>query len=403
MNRSGFFSLLIILCGMSVLSDGQVSEMEEAAQSSQQLWSVRMAQTVMSRYPQLTDMDFQFHKRSKPKWQYDIAMVAQSIDKLGPVGKVFEEYMQSYTDFFISDDGKIFNYKLSDYNLDKINPGNNLITLYERTGLEKYKIAINQLVLQLQGQAHNPDGGFWHKAVYPYQMWLDGIYMSSPFMARYAKSFNEPAWYDEVVRQITLIESHTRDPETGLLYHAYDASRGMKWSDDETGCSPHFWGRAMGWYMMAIVDALDYFPEAHPGRQELIEILQRTAKALVEVRDKDTGLWYQVLDMGGSPGNYLEASASCMFVYAFAKGARMAYLDPEYQSMAEASFHSILKEFISTGEDNLVNIDQGCFAAGLGGLNYRSGSYEYYINERKGMNDSKSVGPFILAAFELKR
>jgi unsaturated rhamnogalacturonyl hydrolase len=362
-----------------------------------------MANSVMARYSKLTDMDRIFHGRSSPKWQYDIAMLAQSIDKLAPLNKEYEAYMQQYMDDLVDSEGNIHNYNLCDYNLDKINPGNNLIILYQRTGKEKYLRALEQLVTQLKGQLHNPDGGFWHKGVYPYQMWLDGVYMSSPFMARYASAFNQPEWLDEVVRQMTVIEGHTRDSETGLLYHAFDYSRGMKWSDDETGCSPHFWGRAMGWYMMAMVDALDFFPEEHEGKQQIMDILNRTSEALVKERDPGTGLWYQVLDRGGQEGNYLEASASCMFVYAFAKGAHQGYLDPVYLEMANESFDSILDEFIEVEEDGLVSINHGCFAAGLGGREYRDGSYEYYIHERKGKNDSKSVAPFILAAYELKR
>lgn len=399
LNKALFFTLI---ASAVVLYSCQVSSASGTIDDDQP-WSVRMARSVMARYPNLTDMDRIFHGRNSPKWQYDIAMLAQSIDQLGSLDKAFEEYMQQYMDELVDREGNIHNYNMCDYNLDKINPGNNLIILYQRTGKEMYLKALNKLVSQLEGQHHNPDGGFWHKGVYPYQMWLDGVYMSSPFMARYASAFNAPEWLDEVVRQMTVIEEHTRDPQTGLLYHAFDYSRGMKWSDDETGCSPHFWGRAMGWYMMAMVDALEFFPEEHKGRQQIIDILNRTAEALTRVRDPETGLWYQVLDMGEKEGNYLEASATCMFVYAFARGAHHGYLDGKYLEIANESFDSILEEFITIGEDGLVSIDQGCFAAGLGGREYRDGSYEYYINERKGKNDSKSVAPFIMAAFELNR
>jgi unsaturated rhamnogalacturonyl hydrolase len=402
MNHFRHLLYLLFLSGITVLTNCQTGIAANDLDPAQP-WSVRMAGSVMTRYPRLTDMDLKFHGRSRPKWQYDIAMLAEAIDRLGKVDRKYETYMKDYIDYFISPDGGIFNYALCDYNLDKIRPGNNLIILYRRTGEEKYGLAIEQLVGQLKDQPHNPDGGFWHKAVYPYQMWLDGIYMGTPFMAGYAGAFDDPEWFDEAVRQITVIEEHTRDPRTGLLYHGYDASRGMKWSDDETGCSPHFWGRAMGWYMMALVDVLDFLPESHPGREKVIGILQRTSEALAGVRDPDTGLWYQVLDMGGKPGNYLEASASCMFVYALAKGARKGYLEDTYRSMAASSFDSIIKEFIEVEENGLVNITHCCFAAGLGGLDYRSGSYDYYINERRGMNDSKSVGPFIMAAIELNR
>lgn len=395
-------SLLVIVSVLSLSTQCKAGHPPEQSDQDQK-WSLRMANSVMERYPHLTDMDFKFHERKKPKWQYDIAMVAQAINRLGSVDMVYSTYMKDYMDYLVDEDGTIFNYKLCDYNLDKINPGNNLILLYERSDDPRYEKAIAQLVKQLKGQPHIPDGGYWHKSIYSHQMWLDGLYMSSPFMARYASVFNEPQWFDEVQRQIITVESHTRDSETGLLYHAYDASRGMKWSDDATGCSPHFWGRAMGWYMMAMVDALDYFPENHPGREEIIKVLERTSEALVRVRDQKSGLWYQVLDMGGREGNYLEASASCMFTYAFAKGARMGYLDAEYLEIAKASFNGIIEHFILVEEDGLVSIDHGCFAAGLGGLNYRDASYEYYVNEKKGKNDSKSVGPFIMAAYELDR
>jgi unsaturated rhamnogalacturonyl hydrolase len=394
-------SLLLILAGAGISANCQ-NRTQQRDLNENLKWSARMANSVMTRYPELTDIHSKFYN-SATKWSYDVALVAQAIDKLGSMDPAFEKYMQNYMDFFVGEDGEIATYKFCEFNLDKINPGNNLLILHERTGQEKYRKAAEQLIAQLEEQPHNPDGGFWHKGRYPYQMWLDGIYMSAPFMARYAQTFNEARWFEEVVRQITLIEGHTKDPETGLLYHAYDASRGMKWSDDETGCSPHFWGRAMGWYMMALVDALDFFPETHPGREELLGVLNRTSEAVAKVRDKESGLWYQVLDMGGSPGNYLEASASCMFVYAYAKGAHRGYLDEEYLSLAESSFESILEEFIVVEEDGLVSIDHGCFAAGPGGMPYRSVSYDYYINERKGKNDTKSVGPFILAAFELDR
>lgn len=390
---------LVWLVGLPAMNQSGIAQ----AAGNDEPWSVQMANSVMERYPHLTDMDYKFHQRKKVKWQYDVAMVAQAISRLGDIDEVYSEYMKDYIDFFIDEEGNIFNYKLTDYNLDKINPGNILIILYEESGEEKYLKAINHLLEQLKGQPHIPDGGFWHKAVYPHQMWLDGIYMSSPFMARYAASLNEPRWFDQVHKQISIVEGHVRDPETGLLYHAYDASRGMKWSDDQTGCSPHFWGRAMGWYMMALVDVLDFLPENHPGRKDVISILQHTSEALLKVRDEETGLWYQVLNMGGSQGNYLEASASCMFTYAFAKGARKGYLDQSFRELAGTCFDGILDEFIEVDEDGLVSINRGCFAAGLGGLNYRDGSYDYYVNERKGKNDSKSVGPFIMAAFELGR
>ena len=234
-------------------------------------------------------------------------------------------------------------------------------------------------------------------------MWLDGIYMSSPFMVQYAQEFNAPGWFDVAAFQITHIYEKTVDEKTGLMYHAWDESRTQRWCDPSTGRSKHFWGRAMGWYTMALVDVLDYLPENHPQRQQIIDILNNVSEALLKVRDKDTGLWYQVLDRGGEEGNYLEASCSNMFIYVFAKGARNGYLPEHYKVIASSSFDGVLDNFIQKDNDGLLTLTNVCGSCGLGGNPYRDGSYEYYISEKQVDNDPKGVAPFILAALELKR
>jgi unsaturated rhamnogalacturonyl hydrolase len=200
-----------------------------------------------------------------------------------------------------------------------------------------------------------------------------------------------------------LAESHTRDPKTGLLYHGWDESRSQKWADPETGCSPNFWGRAMGWYAMAIPDVLDHLPEDHPERERIIEIFGNMIGALSAVQDRSTGLWYQVLDQGGRQGNYLEASASCMFVYAMAKGGRKGYLDGEYLDVAKRGYRGILEHFVGVDGQGSVNLEQVCSVAGLGGEPYRDGSFEYYVSEKIVTNDYKGVGPFILASVEMEK
>jgi unsaturated rhamnogalacturonyl hydrolase len=370
-----------------------------AGQDGPDLWSLRMAEAVMNRFDSL----IYYNHTDKVKWQYDIAMLGQAIDKLGSVDEKFSLYMQDFTDYFVREDGSIRGYRKSDYNLDHINPAKNLLTLYKRTGERKYLDAIQHFVRQLEEQPVTSAEGFWHKKRYPTQMWLDGVYMSSPFMAQYAKEFDQPQWFNTVARQITLIYEKTLDEESGLLYHAWDESKQQQWADPASGCSPNFWGRAMGWYMMALVDVLDYFPPDHPGREEILAILNQLAEALLRVRDPDTGLWYQVLDQDGREGNYLEASCSSMFTYAFAKGAKKGYLPEDFGSIAAASFESILREFVIIDEDGMVSLTKICGAAGLGGDPYRDGSYEYYIHEKIVKNDPKGVGPFILAAIELKR
>jgi unsaturated rhamnogalacturonyl hydrolase len=233
-------------------------------------------------------------------------------------------------------------------------------------------------------------------------MWLDGLYMASPFLAEFAKTFNEPALFDDVANQIILMEKHARDEKTGLLYHGWDESRQQRWANPETGQSPNFWGRAMGWYAMALVDVLDFLPADHPKRPEVIAILQRLAMAITNFQDAKTGLWYQVLDKGGKEENYLESSASCMFVYALAKAVKKGYIDSNFLNVAKKGYEGILKNFIEVDKDGLVQIHQACSVAGLGGDPYRDGSYEYYIGEKIRINDPKAVGPFILASLELE-
>lgn len=364
---------------------------------SYERWAIRMADAAMERYDSLII----YNSPSKIKWQYDIALLGQAIDKLGYIDDKYSRYHEDFIDYFVKEDGSIAIYKQKDYNLDHVNPAKGLITLYKRKGKEKYLDAIKLIIKQFEDQPRTTAGGFWHKKIYPWQMWLDGVYMSSPFMAQYAREFNQPAWFDTLAHQITLIHAKTLDPSTGLLYHAWDESKSQQWANHETGQSREFWGRAMGWYMMALVDVLDHFPEAHPQRTDIGNILKATAEALLKVQDPKTGLWYQVLNKAGQPGNYLEASCSYMFIYAFAKGANKGYLPENYRSVAERSFRNSLDIFIKAGDDGMPVLTGICGAAGLGGNPYRDGSYEYYVNEKKADNDPKGVGPFILAALEL--
>jgi unsaturated rhamnogalacturonyl hydrolase len=312
-------------------------------------------------------------------------------------------YIKRNIDLYVADDGAIATYDFNTFNLDNIATGRQLLALYKRTGELKYKRAADTLRKQLAQQSRTSEGGFWHKRIYPFQMWLDGLHMAEPFYAEYAQMFKEPLDFDDVAKQFILIERHTRDPKTGLLYHAWDESKEQQWANRQTGTSPHFWGRAMGWYAWGLVDVLDYLPRKHPQRTELIAILRRLAKALLSFRDSKTGLWFQVVDQGKRAGNYLEASASCMVVYAFAKGADKGYLDKSYLNAARKSFKGIINSMVTVDEKGFVNLHHTCQGAGLGGKPYRDGSYEYYINEKQRTNDFKGIGPFILAALELEK
>jgi len=387
------FTLLNMGCQSNKKTD------DSGTASIPQKWSVKMADAVMH------DNDSLVHylNPKKVKWEYDFAFLGQAIDRLGNIDPKYSKYMSDYIDYFVQEDGSVKTYKKSIYNIDRINPGKNVITLYKRTGEEKYKKVIDQLVQQMEQHPKTNSGGFWHKKVYPYQMWLDGTYMASPFLAQYAKEFNKPEWFDIVTFQIKLLYNKTKDEATGLMYHAWDESKEQRWSNPETGQSPHFWSRAMGWYTMAIVDVLDYLPENHADRDTLIQILNTTCEALLKVRDKETALWYQVLDLGEREGNYLEGSGSSMFAYVFAKGANKGYLNSKYRTYAEETFDGIVNYLITEYPDGRIEMKDICGGCGLGGNPYRDGSFEYYINEKKVINDTKGVAPFILAALELDR
>ncbi|WP_026473308.1 glycoside hydrolase family 88/105 protein [Alkaliflexus imshenetskii] len=369
-----------------------------SAGKSQEKWSVRMANTLMVQYDTLLKMD-----GGRIRWQYDVSFVGQAIDKLGDLDPKYSKYMEDYINFFVREDGTVHRYRVEEYNIDRINPAKNLITLYKRTGEKKYRDAIELHIQQMREHPKTESGGFWHKKIYPNQIWLDGLYMASPFLAQYAKEFNAPEWFDLVTKEIKLAYQVTLDENTGLLYHAYDESREMGWANPETGQSPHFWGRAMGWYTMAIVDVLDFLPKNHPDRDSIITILQNVSEALLKVRDPETGLWFQVLDLGDKDGNYVEGSGSAMFAYVFAKGAKNGYLDKKYWDIANTTFDGIIEHLIVEQEDGLIIMKNIVGPTGLGGNPYRDGSYEYYISETIVDNDPKGTAPFIIAALELDR
>jgi unsaturated rhamnogalacturonyl hydrolase len=356
-------------------------------------WSVRMVESTLQRYT--------LHEAI---WHYEHGLQVMAIQKAGEVtgNARYTRFVLDWIDNFVQADGRIRTYRLDDYNLDQINAGKLLFGVYERTGDERYRKALDLLRGQLRTQPRTRSNGFWHKKIYPYQMWLDGIYMAGPFLAEYARRFDEPATFEEVAYQIRLIEEHTRDERTGLLYHAWDESKTQRWADPTSGRSPHFWGRAIGWYVMAIVDVLDHFPCEQAHRPDLIAILNRTAGALVKVQDESSGLWYQILDLPGRAGNYLEASASAMYVYALAKGVREGYLAPDYLLSARRGYHGLLQNLIKVDSLGMLTLDGTCGGAGLGGEPFRDGSFEYYVSEKVIPNDPKGVGPFILAALEME-
>ena len=338
------------------------------------------------------------------KWTYEHGLVLKAIERVweNTRDKQYLDFIQRNIDHFVNDDGSIRTYSVDEYNIDHILPGRALLFLYKTTRQEKYKNAAALLRSQLKTHPRTSDGGFWHKKIYPSQMWLDGLFMGEPFYAEYATTFNDPAAFDDIAKQFILMERHSRDDKTGLLYHGWDESKQQRWANPQTGRSPNFWGRAMGWYAMALVETLDYFPQNHPQRKELIAILNRLVQAVTKVQDPRSGLWYQVVDKGNEKGNYLEASASCMFVYAIAKGVRNGYLPARHLKVANKGWSGILKQFIRTDANGQLNLEGTVSVSGLGGNPYRDGSYEYYLSEKVVTNDPKGIGALILAATEME-
>ncbi|XP_031616806.1 uncharacterized protein LOC116336801 [Contarinia nasturtii] len=367
-------------------------------------WSQRMMLSEIERFPEAWMLDY----NKKIKWSYPSGLVLKGAKEIYERTKniVFYDYISDFGQTMVNEDGTIKTYDLKKYNLDMLNNGNVLLYLYPIEKKEKYLKAIQLLRSQIREHPRTSEGGFWHKEMYPKQMWLDGLYMAEPFYAHYTEMYSNRTEaknaYNDIILQFDLVQKHLLDEKTGLLYHGWEESRQEAWSDNETGHSPHFWGRAMGWYGMAIVDVLDYLPFYHIGRQKLISYLNSYARALVKVQDKNTGLWYQILDKIGESGNYLEATASSMFVYTFAKAVRKGYLTAFYKYYARKGYNGLVKNLISVEPNGLVNLNQCCAVAGLGGKPYRNASYEYYVNEKVRSNDPKGTGPFILASLEFE-
>ncbi len=364
-------------------------------------WSVRMVQSEMIRCPQSWQLDFQ----NTLKWDYCHGLELQAMLDVYDVyadSSIFN-YALAYADTMINDRGEIKTYKLAEYNIDRLNSGKFLFRIYEETKNEKYKKALALLRSQLDTHPRNEDGGFWHKKIYPNQMWLDGLYMGAPFYAEYAYRNNRVGDYPDVINQYITVARHTYDPKNGLYRHACDVSRKERWADPLTGQSQHCWGRAMGWYAMAIVDALDFIPRHEAGRDSMLVILNNIALQLKRLQDPASGVWYQVLDRSGDKGNYLESSCSSMFVYTLFKAVRKGYIDKSYLNVAIKGYKGLLNTFIEVDKNGLVSITKACAVAGLGGTDYRMGDYDYYINEKIRSNDAKAVAPFIMASLEWER
>ena len=369
-------------------------------------WSKKLADSELAR----KTLDYRYggwdaNRRRKPKFEYDVVglqpFAYDELNKVAPNPK-YEEVIAKVSGSYVTDTGEIKEYKETEYSIDAIPPGRNLLRLYERTKQEKYKKAVDLLRQQLKKQPKTSEGAFWHKQKYPFQLWLDGVYMGMPFLTSYSAMFEQGKSYDEVVKEFVITRKQLRNPETGLYVHAWDEKKKQNWADPKTGQSKFVWARGLGWYAMAVVDVLDVLPETDAARRKpLLEIVSELAPALAKTQDPETGTWWQIMDKPKAVGNYRESTGSAMFAYFFAKAVRKGYLPKEYQATAVKAYEGLIREFVNVHADGKISMTGQCLVAGLG---YgRDGSYGYYMSEPVWENDPKGNGPFILAGIEMYR
>jgi unsaturated rhamnogalacturonyl hydrolase len=397
-------TLRLLACLAALVSTAQSALASAlAAPADQQPWSQHAANAAIARWP-----DGRFTPAGAPwVWNYELGTLLEGMRSvwLSDVDPRYFNYIKRSVDALVAPDGSIPTLKPEEHQLDNILLGRQLLFLYRVTQDKRYLTAATFLWNQLAPQPRNAEGGYWHKQRYPNQMWLDGLYMAEPFRAEYASISHHPEEFADITKQFVLMEQHARDAKTGLLYHGWDASKQERWANPQTGDSQEFWARGIGWYMMALVDTLDFYPEGDPGRAQLIAVLRREAVAIARFQDKKTGLWYTMMNRPGEKGNYFESSSACMFVYALAKGVRRGYL-PDIEpdgllAVAARGYKGILSHFIQTQGDD-VSLTGTVKASGLGGEPYRDGSYAYYIGEKVVTNDPKGVGAFLLASTEME-
>ena len=392
-----------------------------------QHYSEWLTYSEMQRVPKSFLLDFS----TKPKWSYVMGIELEGMldTYLTYGGEAIRQYCQEYTDTMINAKGDIRGYDILDYNLDNIRTGHFVTRMYNLYPEPKNKIAINTMMKQLQNQPRTiADKVFWHKAIYAYQVWLDGIFMGLPFRCLTAATQLKPKEavkiYDDAVNQLKITYQRTLDPKTGLNRHAYDETRDAFWSDNETGLSQHCWGRAQGWYSMALIEVLDALPEDYSRRGEVLDLLQKDLDAVIKWQDAKTGTWYQVMDSPEREGNYLESTCTAMFAYVLLKAYNKGYLGEQYRDAGIKAYKGLIKNMIRVNADKTISLTNCCSVAGLGPAatpqvieamkkinpkgsvkenKRRDGSYAYYLDEPIRDNDAKGVGPFIWASLEIEK
>ena len=341
----------------------------------------------------------------KAKWDYIDGCMIKAILEMYAITKE-EKYLafaDNYVDYRVREDGTIDGYDVNELNIDNINAGKTLFELYDLTGKEKYRKAIDLIYSQISQMPRTKEGSFWHKNIYPNQVWLDGLYMCQPFYMEYETRFNDKKNYDDIFLQFENVVKNMKDDRSGLYYHAYDSSREMFWCDKVTGLSNNFWLRALGWYSMALLDTLDK-ADASCGEkfENLKKVFLELMDAMLAYQD-ESGMWYQVVNMGGMEQNYLETSGSSIMAYALLKGVRLGFLPESYAAAGEKAFKGVCDKYLKTTEDGSLSLGGICLVAGLGGANKRPGTFEYYMSEPVVKDDAKGVGPFLLAYTEILR
>jgi unsaturated rhamnogalacturonyl hydrolase len=341
----------------------------------------------------------------KPHWNYiDGCMVCAFMEIAEITGnRKYSDFVEEFIDYYVNEDGSIRGYDKGKYNLDDVNEGRVLFPLYKKTGKEKYRLAIELQNSQLRDQPRTSTGNFWHKLIYPNQIWLDGLYMAQVFAAMYAKEFGGKD-YSDLLMQIKNVRKYMFDEQAKLFYHGLDCSRSIFWADKETGLSKNFWLRAIGWFTVSMVDIISIVDD-EGTKAEITKIFRETIDGILQYRHKESGMYYQVVNMGHREGNYLETSGSSMIAYAVMKGARIGALPKEYWQLGKETFDGIKERYLTISDDGTLNLSGICLVAGLGPENNtrRDGSFEYYISEPVVENDAKGVAPFVLAYTEILR
>ena len=372
---------------------------------AQEPYSVRMIRSEMQRNPDATYLD---GRNGVRKWNYTTGLELKSFMDAADRYDLPEvvAYVKEWADTMATEKGKVFGYKKSNYNVDHICPARIYFDLHDMYGDQdkRYRRVTRMIREQIDSQPRTKSGEFWHKQIYPNQVWLDGFYMALPFYAeytrRYAPKEQRDSLFADIVHQFVAGAENTYDPATGLFRHAWDESKSMFWCDPQTGLSAHAWGRATGWYAIALVEVLDYLPEDHPGYKTLIGQLNYFLEVLPKWADPKTGMWYQVLDCPERKGNYQEATCSIMFTYAFLKGLRKGYIDDSHADYIKGLYQKFIDRFIKENPDGTISMTDCCAVGGLGGKQMRKGDFDYYLSEPIIDNDCKGVGPFIWASLE---